>query len=318
MSEDYYAILGVTRNATMNEIKHATKRLRRDLHSDRNKSPEAKERWHEVTKAFETLYDSEERRQYDLKNPIYEPDVPEPEPNSRWSPETGYSYSHVSAWTDLLPPVLQRTEVVFKPVQQFSKSMSQVEVRIDDPNYGELLTPALRSASGQFWHAQLYHDGAYWHLILTTVSAELLMPQMYNDTLEVYWEDRPGVSAKLSVSLAVEPGVPPDFDYRTSDVYVRAMARQNTRRRNAKEYVEPDHRDVNDESKHDEMSETMSFWIVVGLASVIAPAIIMYLAYGTVTTVDSSGNVAGFFCGLWFFGGVATSIAQVSKKLKSR
>ncbi|MBB3082579.1 molecular chaperone DnaJ [Geodermatophilus sabuli] len=66
MATDYYGVLGLSHGATDNEIKKAYRRLARDLHPDVNPDPGAKERFQEVSKAYQALTDPEKRRIVDL------------------------------------------------------------------------------------------------------------------------------------------------------------------------------------------------------------------------------------------------------------
>jgi len=60
-----YDILEIKRGATQQEVKKAYRRLVKDYHPDKNKSPDAQEKFVKLTKAYELLSDPERRRMYD-------------------------------------------------------------------------------------------------------------------------------------------------------------------------------------------------------------------------------------------------------------
>ena len=65
MSRDYYELLGVSRDADAEAIKKAYRRLAMRVHPDRNSSPDAEERFKELTTAWEVLRDPSKRELYD-------------------------------------------------------------------------------------------------------------------------------------------------------------------------------------------------------------------------------------------------------------
>lgn len=65
MGKDFYKILGISREATDDEIKKAYRKLALKYHPDKNKSPGAEERFKEVAEAYEVLSDKKKRDIYD-------------------------------------------------------------------------------------------------------------------------------------------------------------------------------------------------------------------------------------------------------------
>jgi len=62
---DYYEVLGITRNATDEEIKRAFRKLAFQYHPDHNRNDGAEERFKEVNEAYEVLSDPDKRAAYD-------------------------------------------------------------------------------------------------------------------------------------------------------------------------------------------------------------------------------------------------------------
>jgi len=63
--KDYYQILGVSRNADERALKKAYRKLSMKYHPDRNKDPKAKDKFIEISTAYEALSDPKKREIYD-------------------------------------------------------------------------------------------------------------------------------------------------------------------------------------------------------------------------------------------------------------
>src|SRR5437588_4970968 len=63
--KDYYEALGVTRDASAEEIRRAYRKLARQYHPDINKEPGAEDRFKEISEAYEVLRDEQKRERYD-------------------------------------------------------------------------------------------------------------------------------------------------------------------------------------------------------------------------------------------------------------
>ncbi|MCQ2564840.1 MAG: molecular chaperone DnaJ [Clostridia bacterium] len=64
-NKDYYATLGVDRNASEDQIKSAYRQLAKKYHPDLNKTPEAAEKFKEINEAYSVLSDKDKKANYD-------------------------------------------------------------------------------------------------------------------------------------------------------------------------------------------------------------------------------------------------------------
>lgn len=91
MADDYYKTLGVTREASADEIRKGYKKLARKYHPDMNPDDaEATEQFKKVQEAFDVLGDSEKREQYDRYGTAFK---------SGAGPRPGHTYT----WKDASP-----------------------------------------------------------------------------------------------------------------------------------------------------------------------------------------------------------------------
>ncbi len=92
MARDYYEVLGIGRSATADEIRRAHRKLAKEFHPDKNKSPEAPKRFSEVQEAYDALSDVAKRAQYDQFGRVGTAANPT---GSRGAPQSGGPWQNV-------------------------------------------------------------------------------------------------------------------------------------------------------------------------------------------------------------------------------
>jgi curved DNA-binding protein len=110
--KDYYATLGVDRDATADEIKKAFRRLARKYHPDVSREKDAEARMKEVNEAYTVLSDPEKRAAYDQLGRGYRPGQ-EFRPPPDWDAgfeftERGYSPGDAGDFSDFFTELFGR------------------------------------------------------------------------------------------------------------------------------------------------------------------------------------------------------------------
>lgn len=98
MFPNYYKRLGLSKNASKEDIKKAFRQLALQYHPDRNKSPDAAQRFIEVNEAYLILYDDEARQKYDKEYDYHfrKEFVPREEPSYQYD----YNQNNSSVFND--------------------------------------------------------------------------------------------------------------------------------------------------------------------------------------------------------------------------
>ncbi len=182
--KDYYAILGVSKSASQDEIQRAYRKLARQYHPDINQEPGAENRFKEIGEAYEVLKDSEKREKYDRYGSAWKAaeqsgDTPPPGYEDVWfdisgSPEGAFSgfsgfssffeqlfgrggqrdrtwstagaSGHEGAWNWSMPGVDQ--EAVLSLTLEEAAHGGQREISLTDPESGQSKTYSVKIPQG--------------------------------------------------------------------------------------------------------------------------------------------------------------------------
>jgi curved DNA-binding protein len=97
-SRDFYDILGVSRDASQEDIQRAYRRLARTYHPDVNKDPGAEDRFKDISEAYDVLSGPQTRRRYDAFGPDFR-QVPEDVDPETWRARAGAGRAGAGAGT---------------------------------------------------------------------------------------------------------------------------------------------------------------------------------------------------------------------------
>jgi len=131
---DFYIVLGLDRDASLNDIKRAYKRLARKFHPDINPGDRlAEAHFREIAEAYETLSDPDRRRQYDVTGFASEASGPPSYGFEGFDFSARVSGADASTFGDLFADVFQRD--VRRPasvVERGADLHQTLNVRFDD------------------------------------------------------------------------------------------------------------------------------------------------------------------------------------------
>jgi curved DNA-binding protein len=139
--KDYYKILGVPRDASPDDVKHAYRRLARKYHPDVSKEPDAEARFKEVNEANEVLKDPEKRAAYDALGDQWRAgqDFRPPPGGGTWHREYRFSAEDAGQFSDFVTSLFgggfgRGGEDLFK--QRGQDQTVRVEISLEDAYRG--------------------------------------------------------------------------------------------------------------------------------------------------------------------------------------
>jgi DnaJ-class molecular chaperone len=155
MSRNFYVVLGVSRDADLEQIRQAYRQLVHRYHPDKGGTPP--ERFHEVREAYETLRDDATRREHDARlekprsAPLTQPPARRPQPAHHlfgaaddffggWVPGLYNTGRMATRHKDLY------VELILNPDEAFSGGLYTLEVPVHE---------VCKSCGGTGWSSQL-------------------------------------------------------------------------------------------------------------------------------------------------------------------
>lgn len=221
--KDYYALLGLEKSATQDEIKRAYRKLARKYHPDINKEEGAEDRFKEIGEAHEVLSDPEKRAAYDQLGSGWKQGQ-EFRPPPDW--DAGFEFSGASSggahdysefFEDLFAG-MRRSE-------QTSRGQREFHARGED-HHAKIfieLRDAFSGAERQIGLRVPEIDGS-GHLVLRTRTLNVQIPKGIGEGqhIRLKGQGSPGIGKLPAGDLYLEVNFKPDKLYRLSgrDLFV--------------------------------------------------------------------------------------------------
>ena len=125
-TKNYYEILDVKTDSTIGEIKSAYRRLARKYHPDVNKTEEAIIIFKQITLAYETLSNEEERKKYDIINGIFKPapesKTQEPKQEKKYSSYNGEAKKTTKTANQQKKSLIKKIKYWFTKIKKYKKT----------------------------------------------------------------------------------------------------------------------------------------------------------------------------------------------------
>ncbi len=120
--DDYYTVLGVSSDASAEDIKRAFRKLALETHPDRNPGdPKAEERFKKINEAYGVLSDPQKRAEYDRYRAMgYQP-------GGNYGPEGGFGYSQEDIFRDFFTS--RQAQEIFSEMR---REFERMGFRFDD------------------------------------------------------------------------------------------------------------------------------------------------------------------------------------------
>ncbi len=140
--KDYYEIMGLSKDATPDEIKRQYRKLARKYHPDVSKEENAEEKFKEIGEAYEVLSDPEKKQAYDNLSNSYQG-------GENFNPPPGWEYQHRGPsytetsnanFSDFFEELFGQQQSGFRQQQQYQHRgediQSKLSVSLEDAYHG--------------------------------------------------------------------------------------------------------------------------------------------------------------------------------------